>query len=247
MKQSSDITAYHAVDALIHGADPAQYVDAPPLTFGNWDVEVRAIVWAGIDNGVEGALFRYISIVYHNPKFAQLMATLGFQRPKVHWQPHEMPTCPPPRQMDTTEPPVQEPVAQEPVAQRPAHKEMTLRELLALPPRGDDMDDDVDDDVDDEPSIQRPPRLEKPKRSGPWNAVDALSGRYDARPVNRFAGREDEVWQALQELGEATVAQIAERTGQDRSNVHRRLKRLCEMGQAVRAKTAGGVLYRKKG
>ena len=73
---------------------------------------------------------------------------------------------------------------------------------------------------------------------------ELLSGNVKGPPVHHWAGREDEVWAALRDLGEATVAQVAQHTGQDRSNVHRRLQRLGKTGEVVREETKRGIVYR---
>lgn len=49
-----------------------------------------------------------------------------------------------------------------------------------------------------------------------------------ARAAERHAVREEQVYAALRELGEATVAALARHTGQDRGSVHRRVQKLLE-------------------
>lgn len=90
------------------------------------------------------------------------------------------------------------------------------------------------------------PPAKKPASRLPrsYSIFDLPSGRYNSSPPKRHAVREEEVHLALRTLGEATGAELARHTGQNRSNVHRRINKLVEKGLAQRHVTPNGVVYR---
>lgn len=85
------------------------------------------------------------------------------------------------------------------------------------------------------------PRGRLPKN---WSLMELLAGHYDDLPARRHAVREEQVYAALRELGEATVSELARHTDQDRSNVHRRVQKLLEQGQIERLVTRRAIVYR---
>lgn len=77
-------------------------------------------------------------------------------------------------------------------------------------------------------------------------SVSRKDSRSASLPPKRKAARQDEVLTALQQLGPTTAPRIAQYTGQDRGNLHRRLQRLCETGLVERQDTPEGIVYRTR-
>lgn len=94
------------------------------------------------------------------------------------------------------------------------------------------------------PAAVPPPAPPRRKVPADWSAWDLLSGYYDRPPLKRHAVREEQVYAALRELGEATVMELARHTGQDRANVHRRVQKLLGAGQIERHVTPNAIVYR---
>jgi hypothetical protein len=183
MQQPGDELTYWAVDAILHGTNIDYYAMVPEESFGRWAHVLRELLLAHASGGRQAVLRRYLMIVYADPEFALLMASLGLR-------------------------PVDKPIPEGALATR-----------------------------------QRVRRRDK-GQARIFTLEELLSGSFEQPAVHHWAGREDEVWEALRDLGEATVAQVAQHTGQDRSNVHRRLQRLCKTGEVVREETKRGIVYR---
>lgn len=74
---------------------------------------------------------------------------------------------------------------------------------------------------------------------------ELATGAYRKMPVQRRARREEELLAALAVLPAATAAELMQFTGQERSNLYRRLRRLCAEGQVQRQETPNGTaVYR---
>ena len=90
------------------------------------------------------------------------------------------------------------------------------------------------------------PPAKKPARRqrSSYTLYELMTGHFDPPPLRRNAVREEEIRLALRTLGEATGADLARHTGQNRSNVHRRLNKLLEKGLVERYETPVGIVYR---
>lgn len=78
-----------------------------------------------------------------------------------------------------------------------------------------------------------------------WSSWDILTSGDDwQQPVHTHAVREEEILELLKTLPQATAAELARRTGQDRSNLGRRLQRLCAVGKVTRILTSSYPVYK---